>query len=533
MSEIQVDMLEVQLGASMLLQFQVGERTVRVLADAGSSHGAYKKDHVLLKLQKLLADGDGYHPIDLLICTHYDGDHLNQLVPVVENFKIREAWLPPVAADDTVAWEEQDEPELGDYLGNAFRDLDRGPERLRGYLDHKARTIESVAQIRTDEQARWQRGEHELKLDVPDWERCKDNPDQWEAYFRQTSRVAGAIIANGSHAACGGEGLPTPASDIVEMLAKNYGEDEYYKWQYWVRNAADHFGSLTEYYINGGATDPQIRSLAGIEKSLSDQAITAIHLARVVEALQRKRVFIEFKSIADGKPDTYCWCPRWNRFLLGVPEIPSLPKLVLLGPSKSLIKKHWKRLPTIHYVAFALMQHVPVKSITPSNALSYSMVFNHGGQGVLISGDTGFVDFVKPESTRSNLLFYPELINELKTYLPIVQVAHHGGNNKYFYHALLEAGLKFQKGPCFLLLSHEEDSEHRPSLAFESFLSRVHPCDVKLLFTSRPRKIATYNYEHLYESVVGSPSNNTRGDVQIIYKGGVWMTTKHAVVPHI
>lgn len=70
---IQVDMFEVQLDVSVPLPFRSADRDIiRSLADDG-----------------------------LLIGTHHDADHLDGLVPMVNDgsITIREAWLPPVAND--------------------------------------------------------------------------------------------------------------------------------------------------------------------------------------------------------------------------------------------------------------------------------------------------------------------------------------------------------------------------------------------------------------------------------------------------
>src|SRR5947209_20430335 len=85
-SMIQVDMFEVQLGAALLLQFQTDRgRTIRVLADGGERR-RFATGEVK---QKLLAAvdsfGGGRRQLDLLIGTHYDADHLDGLVPIIDD----------------------------------------------------------------------------------------------------------------------------------------------------------------------------------------------------------------------------------------------------------------------------------------------------------------------------------------------------------------------------------------------------------------------------------------------------------------
>src|ERR1700722_5858663 len=97
---IQIDMFEVQLGASLLLQFTATEgETVRVLADAGQGKPVSDVHKKLINEFKTLGDDD--RRIDLLMVTHYDADHLDGLIPIINDktIEITEAWLPPIAND--------------------------------------------------------------------------------------------------------------------------------------------------------------------------------------------------------------------------------------------------------------------------------------------------------------------------------------------------------------------------------------------------------------------------------------------------
>ena len=100
MSNIQIDMFEVQLGAAILLQFMIEDGPVRVLADAEIKASGYKPERVRDRLLPIL-DASGSRRIDLVIGTHYDEDHLNGLVPVIndQSITIGEAWMPPIAND--------------------------------------------------------------------------------------------------------------------------------------------------------------------------------------------------------------------------------------------------------------------------------------------------------------------------------------------------------------------------------------------------------------------------------------------------
>lgn len=73
-----------------------------MLADAGVRASGYSPDHVRRKLSSAFEEfGDSEARLDLVIGTHYDADHLDGLVPIIndDNIKITEVWLPPVAND--------------------------------------------------------------------------------------------------------------------------------------------------------------------------------------------------------------------------------------------------------------------------------------------------------------------------------------------------------------------------------------------------------------------------------------------------
>ena len=139
---IQVDMFEVQLGASLLLQFKTpGDEIVRVLADAGQG-GLNPNVHT--KLKKELETVEQPHRIDLLMGTHYDADHLDGLIPIINDktIAITEAWLPHVANDsEPHAFDEA----LDDHhlLSNQLNS-DSGRQILRRYLETKNRICEQL-----------------------------------------------------------------------------------------------------------------------------------------------------------------------------------------------------------------------------------------------------------------------------------------------------------------------------------------------------------------------------------------------------
>ncbi len=77
------------------------------------------------------------------------------------------------------------------------------------------------------------------------------------------------------------------------------------------------------------------------------------------------------------------------------------------------------------------------------------MKFSAEDQNILITGDTGFVDF-RDSATRK---YYPALLKQLSP-LHVVQVAHHAGRNAHFYNCLLRSAFPRQPVPARLLLSH-------------------------------------------------------------------------------
>lgn len=196
---------------------------------------------------------------------------------------------------------------------------------------------------------------------------------------------------------------------------------------------------------------------------------------------------------------------------------------MLLGPSKGLVRKHWDRLPIGVYAEVALYS-LALKSITPSNQLSYVMRFSAEEQGILVSGDAGCVDF-KPEGKKP---YYPKLLKALSP-LHVVQVAHHAGYNDHFYRVLDAAQYPMAVAQSFLLVSHATHDRHRPSAEFREFVEHVRhdPEIIRVLFTTQPlpEKIRDF------ESLVHAPVLHTalQGDARLEFQNGTWKVTKHAI----
>jgi hypothetical protein len=192
-----------------------------------------------------------------------------------------------------------------------------------------------------------------------------------------------------------------------------------------------------------------------------------------------------------------------------------------------LVKKHWDRLPIGTYVLMAHRSRLPVKSITPSNQLSYVVRLGFAGQGLLVSGDAGCVDF-RPSAQAD---FTPNLLKPLLP-LHVIQVAHHGGNNADFYNVLVDCGYGQQTAPSWLLLSHATEDKYRPSPVFGSFIGEVRKAgdDMRLLFTSRPSADKVRDYLPLINPPTGAPADV--GDVRLCFDGHDWKVQLHAVQVH-
>ena len=514
--DIQVDMFDVQLGAALLLQFNIDGAVVRVLADAGTSMSGYRSDHVLEKLKEVLPIVEGEPPprIDLLIGTHYDMDHLNRMVPVIENYEIGEAWLPPVANDTEPPAADWEQPRDNNLLGVQFAGSN-GNKKLLQYLERKADTIRTVVRVReSTKDSNGSLGLAHVLSNSGELASIKDLPLSLstEGFFENALKSSAAAIGESREHAC---------KDVRLPAALSVFPDDGYVFRY----------SLNDYFPVVALGANQTRSLGYIERSAAEDALTAKSLAKVVDALVAKQVSTRYEFVQDGQPRHFAWDVEEGRFIPAASKDASELTMTLLGPSRGLIAMYWERLPVGEYIRFALVSKLPVESITPQNELSYSMIFHCKEQGLLVTGDTGFVDFAPLDTRPSDPKFYPEMIDALRIALPVVQVAHHGGHNKYFYHALNAANYPLGESECYLLLSHEVESKSRPSRVFSQFMTRLgnKTSQVQVLLTSQPRRPAVKDYVKRIGPVVPKGSNKESGDVRLVYAGNKWKIKKHAI----
>lgn len=522
MKTIQVDMFEVQLGAAILLQFETEDGTVRVLADAGVNASGYPRDHVRDKLRSIFGPR---LRLDLIIGTHYDEDHLNGLVPIIEdpNIEIGEAWMPPIADDtESVA---VDLPLSIPELLTARLAGENGRAALRIYLGKKRADIEFIQAL-------------ERNIDgerVPEYSgrtlhqygnRPKasrnfmaDEVDLDMEFFEAqiTSRYSAEDeIDHG----CDQELEPNSTVEkMVEELSTGRTPIHYPLLGWWNLSLADL--SINVRNEQPHLVEPRLRSLANLRRGAAKDAINANALHDVLKALWNRRVPVRTEVIDDGTPRRYRWSATDRRFILTRSDLDGLA-FDLLGPSKSLVKKHRDRLPVYEASRVALMFAGEIKSITPSNQLSYIGCFRHVKQSILVTGDAGCVDFAASPGA-----YHPKLLAALKP-LHVIQVAHHGGRNAHFYRVLSAAAYPEQPEQSFLLLSHATHDTTRPSDVFHDFLLTTLKLgdDVRLLFTSEPSREKVEDYIAAIHPPVGPPSD--RGDVRLLFDGS-WQVVSHAI----
>lgn len=516
MKEIQVDMFEVQLGASILLQFKRDEENwVSILADAGINASGYDQDHVhkkLLQQGTLNSTNQNKKRIDLIIGTHYDKDHLYGLIPVIKDttIDIGEAWLPPVA-NDTQLHAIDDAIDETSLLAFQFAE-ENGEEILARYLEKKYHVCQKMSSL--------------IKIahifNENEFFKNENNDDihnsKIQEYFEKYLRKAIGIIGN-----------QIDSHEILEIENSINFSDfyyyDYYKWYNFINTE-----KLNEVFQDRWNFDQEYiqrdkLSFAYIMKASAKDAITALHLYRVVKELKARNITIYCQTIDKGDPQYFNWNSSQKRFIRAKQKSTIEPTLTLLGPSKSLVKKHWNRLPLGSYMKKLAYTHISIKSITPSNQLSYVIRFEYDKQGILITGDAGFVDFSKKRGK-----YYQSLINELLP-LQVVQVAHHGGNNAHFYNVLLKAGYANYTEKSFLLLSHATKDKKRPSKAFEEFIDQVKSDhEISLLFTSEPEHSKVKQYKNLIFPVIPSMVLRDKGDVRIQYTSQQnWNVLQHCI----
>jgi beta-lactamase superfamily II metal-dependent hydrolase len=202
---IQVDMFDVQLGAALLIQFRHDQgEVVRVLADAGvDPRSRYKQDHVLAPLKLAMRDFDDRTcRLDLIIGTHYDADHLEGLVPIINDrsIDIVEAWMPPVA-NDTTPHTVDDDPEERQVLAKQL-DSENGRSVLERYFQAKHRDCDYLQGLqRAAEEAAEGRNQERPRMQwAPERRRSDDWLEEHRSAFRRHIYEASAALGESPEA---------------------------------------------------------------------------------------------------------------------------------------------------------------------------------------------------------------------------------------------------------------------------------------------------------------------------------------------
>jgi hypothetical protein len=548
MKTIQVDMFAVGLGAAVLTQFALeGGGTVAVLADGGMDP-SHSRDGVRSHLGEAFDSfrgGGRRRRIDLIVGTHYDGDHLKGLLPIVqdEEIEIGEVWLPPIM-NDTEEILNPLEPEA--LLAGQFFD-EGGDTRLRNYLDEKASQVDELARLERDAvTAAGERPANDRSIDrrsLPQYRddvtheavesfeglrrRLRDSPSDavqaYRTYFE--SHESDAAERTGNRRTHESATYDSRYPDAVELARSG-------RWGFRSSLPRGMHSDIAALVDRPDRLRVIPTALASIRQSVAAGAITATHLADIATALRKRSLHLRprCRFVSAGRPSRFVWAPSKRRFVEHDRggETPLI--LTLLGPSEELVEKHRARLPVGAYLLAVNYQDEPIRreNITASNQLSYIFTLEMANQRILVSGDAGCYGF-KPRG-----MDYLEALLKPLASLHVVQIAHHAGYNYDFYNALLAAGFAQQKEPAFLLLSHAIRDKHRPSSAFREFVARLRRKhdDVSLLFTALPDMSKVEDYIELIHDVVPSGAESDEGDIRLGYqksgKSG-WIVERHAV----
>lgn len=522
---IKITMYYVGLGAAMLLEFRRSDRTVTVLADGGDAGAGIRVANEVAETLGPVGGAEGpARPLDLVIGTHYDEDHLDGLTELVGRgvtIPVREIWLPPVA-DDTLSGS-RSASGLGsaDVTGRSPKDEDTLATRFAGdggheafdtYLRDKAATLDQLDEFE-------QIFELRSGADEPDADSSRDLGGRDEALgLTRFRRVRGAarrrLAVSGVEHVSGGDVLETGA---LAAYAR-------YVWHLSHPDAGPM--ERMRFAARGPVERPLLEmAVASIRNAVCTDAINAGALIRLVDAL-RTRPEIRRRQIwcEEGQPIEFGFDGASGRFDRRSVRGPG-PRLTLLGPTARLIADRRDILPVGALAMTRLQPYERLTDLTDSNQLSYVVRFDHEEQGVLITGDTGFDGFAV--GSDSVWRYHPDMVRHLRD-LSVIQVPHHGGICRHFYRVLDAAGFPQMSKPVYLLLSHEQGSAHRPGNQFMNYAARLgagHPA--RLLFTAMPRADKASALRPLAEPATIVPAA-LPGNAVLEFDG-TWRVERHSV----
>lgn len=516
---IQIDMFDVQLGAAVLLQFETDGVVIRVLADGGN-----KKHRIIDRLKPTMDAFDaGSMRIDLMVGTHYDADHLEGLVDIIkdESIEIGEVWLPPIA-NDVTSIPSGKPPADEELLALQLLSPD-GESVLRHYLSVKAQICAMPLGDEKSNQEYKPFASSQIDGLSPDWA---------ESYFGNhlvTARQALRGRASTGQFPMVNPGPDSPADGHVrraDQAIESFLDPSDRDFELFKR--MEHRFAMLHSVRARGNLVKEYRAVtqALIKEAAATDALNAASLNKVVQALKVRKIKARCCTISDGAPRKFSWDAATGRFNpVGSPK-DGVPQLTLLGPSDGLVARYRDRLPRGDY-SLTMGYMTRVVGTTASNELSYVIRLDHQKQRILVTGDAGCVDFAPTDSD----IFHPALLKELE-HLDVVQIAHHGGANAYFYNCLLASNYPKQIPTTYLLLSHEKASSSRPSGAFSKFveaLGRPAP-EVQLLFTAQPREAKVRDVLGYFAKTKGVDTD-LKGDVRMAYEGSDWVIKRHIIEP--
>lgn len=512
-TSIELEMFAVGLGSSIYLRCRSETGDIRILADGGVGHGI-SEDTVESRLSTILSD-ENADRIDLIVGTHYDEDHLRGLVSVVEHgWDIGELWLPPVV-DDTAKLVSDILPPPSKLLGNLFRD---DPNHVVRYVSKK------LEAIRTCQEIERKLGNDRQDSSLP--ETFEPRSVESRADLLEHLRTELRRIDDVEEGEC--DDHVDQVDDSEVSLHPSYRRHFYYEdpslfFEYMYDSLewppSNHY---LEHLVTQGMTGPALYSIARIRKANAKDAINALALDDLVQATAGTGIKVIFEHVAKGQPVEFHWDSTDRRFRRGGPLVPNGTRLVLLGPSDLLIKRHAAKLPVQESIGLALVTRERLRGISPSNQLSYVIKVEHDEQAVLICGDSGFNDFMAKKVVE------PAIAAELK-HISVLQIAHHGGNAYRFYQVLESLWTK-RSNPPIMLLSHGENDTFRPIPEFGKLVEIVSFTNSPpfIAFTSQPDAANVKAYKHqVFMATPGAPA--ATGVVRLEFTAGQWKCVKHAV----
>lgn len=525
---IDVTMYDVGLGSALLLSF-AGERgRVHVLADggnAGAGPGVEDKLH-----RWLSPPGSGRPRIDLVIGTHYDADHLDGITSILEKRRIDigQLWLPPVADDKSGA-------EFGRIAGDesllanmfrgaggdrAYQEYVLAKERRRAALRAVDAALERFAR---DADGPEDRSDEAFDLADEDPGTTHRPVYEWRSRFEKELDDAYSLVGRR-----GCEHVPdadviregTRFGYVLARLADAVGRGRVplrRELEGWVLSRFD--GPTGKAWENQAAR----AELAHMRIANAKDGINASALKKLIDALPDPcGILVECHRCSDRVPRTFAWTGR-----LFAPGGSGEVIATVLSPTDRLIADRRDQIPS-GVVAFRAKRWDRLEGLSDSNQLSYVVRFDAAGQGILVTGDSGFDGFaVGRDDGRT---YEPGLTDQLKG-LAVVQAPHHGGISRHFYRAMDSAGFAAETQKTYLLLSHEADSPHRPSMALADYMSRL-PSQrlLKLLFTNAAKPERVTGYGGRFASDVDLDGGQD-GDVRLHFDGNEWIVRRHMVRP--